>query len=403
MMEQWTLPEGWEWVHVAQVAIPTTQRNPSSEPNVPFQYVDIGAVDNQEFAIVPERVRTILGKDAPSRARKVIRHKNIIFATTRPYLKNIALVTEELDNQICSTGFCVLCPIEEKIDYRYLFRVLGTDVFIKQLLPKQRGANYPAVTDTDVFEAEIPIPYPDDPARSLAEQRRIVARLEAGLSEVRDMRALVEKMQRDLAAVMESALAEVFEQNAFTPIDLEKVVEIHDSGRVPIKESERKPGNIPYCGANGIIDYVDGFTHDGEFVLLAEDGGNFKAFEKSAYMMQGKFWANNHVHILRGMPGKLEAQYLYFVLYHADLTPYLTGATRPKLTQTAMRRIAIPVPCADDSARSLAEQQRIVARLEGIQQEVRAGRELLAQDEQRIAQLEQSILAAAFRGERPEG
>ncbi len=321
-----------------------------------------------------------------------------ILLVTRTGVGKVAITEQD----ICiSQDFTGLLPDKKRVDVRYLYRYLQSqkDYFIEN----QRGATIKGVTRDVVANLKVVLPYPDDPARSLAEQRRIVARLEAGLSEVREMRALVEKMQRDLAAVMESALAEVFEQNAFTPIDLEKVVEIHDSGRVPIKESERKPGNIPYCGANGIIDYVDGFTHDGEFVLLAEDGGNFKAFEKSAYMMQGKFWANNHVHILRGMPGKLEAQYLYFVLYHADLTPYLTGATRPKLTQTAMRRIAIPVPCADDSARSLAEQQRIVARLEGIQQEVRAGRELLAQDEQRIAQLEQSILAAAFRGERPEG
>jgi type I restriction enzyme S subunit len=204
------LPEGWEWVKVDKVAEDTTRRNPESEPDKPFQYIDIAAVDNQEFTIVPERVKTLLGQDAPSRARKVIHAQNIILATTRPYLKNAALVTEQFDNQICSTGFCVLCPIPEKIDYRYLYHSVKADSFIKQLIPLQRGANYPAVSDSDVFACEIPVPYPDDPARSLAEQRRIVAYLEAVQEEVSAARRQVEEDERRVTQLEQSILAAAF-------------------------------------------------------------------------------------------------------------------------------------------------------------------------------------------------
>lgn len=204
------LPEGWEWVKVDKVANDTTRRNPESEPDKPFQYIDIAAVDNQEFTIVPERVKTLLGQDAPSRARKVIHAQNIILATTRPYLKNIALVTEQFDNQICSTGFCVLCPISEKIDYRYLYHAVKADLFIKQLIPLQRGANYPAVSDSDVFACEIPLPYPDDPAHSLAEQRRIVAYLEAVQEEVSAARRQVEEDERRVTQLEQSILAAAF-------------------------------------------------------------------------------------------------------------------------------------------------------------------------------------------------
>jgi type I restriction enzyme S subunit len=157
---------------------------------------------------------------------------------------------------------------------------------------------------------------------------------------------------------------------------LSEIVEIHDTARIPIKASERTPGSIPYCGANGVIDHIDGYTHEGEFVMLAEDGGFFGPGEHSTYMMTGRFWANNHVHVLRGANGKLHSHYLHYYLTHTDLRPYLTGATRPKLTQTAMKNIPIPIPYPDDSNRSLAEQRRIVARLETLLAEVSEARKI---------------------------
>jgi type I restriction enzyme S subunit len=149
---------------------------------------------------------------------------------------------------------------------------------------------------------------------------------------------------------------------------------------------------VPYCGANGVIDYVDGFTHFGEFVLLAEDGGFYGPGEFSAYMMKGRFWANNHVHILRGKPDQLLNHLLYHWLVTCDLRPFLTGATRPKLTQGAMRSILIPLP-------PLAEQRRIVAHLEAVQERLKALKEAQAATEAELKRLEQAILEKAFRGE----
>jgi len=127
-------------------------------------------------------------------------------------------------------------------------------------------------------------------------------------------------------------------------VKLGEVVEIWDKYRIPVKENERKPGPFPYCGANGIIDYIDGYTHDGEFVLLAEDGGFFGRFEKSAYIMRGKFWANNHVHVLKAIKGTIISEFLMYYLNFTDLTPFITGSTRPKLNQEAMKKIPIPLP-----------------------------------------------------------
>jgi type I restriction enzyme S subunit len=127
-------------------------------------------------------------------------------------------------------------------------------------------------------------------------------------------------------------------------VKLGKVVEVWDKYRIPVKENERKPGPFPYCGANGIIDYVDGYTHDGEFVLLAEDGGFFGRFEKSAYIMRGKFWANNHVHVLKVIKETIISEFLMYYLNFTDLTPFITGSTRPKLNLKVMKEIPIALP-----------------------------------------------------------
>jgi type I restriction enzyme S subunit len=147
-------------------------------------------------------------------------------------------------------------------------------------------------------------------------------------------------------------------------VKLENVVEIWDKYRVPVKEQDRKPGPFPYCGANGVIDYVAGYTHDGEFVLLAEDGGFFGPFENSAYIMRGKFWSNNHIHVLKTIEGILINEFLMYCLNFIDLTPFLTGSTRPKLTQEDMRKIPLPLP-------PIQEQQKIAEILSAVDSKIK--------------------------------
>ena len=150
-MEKWILPDGWEWTTVRKVVKDTSTRNPSQLPDQQFYYIDISSIDNEKGTIKP--VNQILGKDAPSRARKVVRKDDVIFATTRPYLKNIALVPEDYDNQICSTGFCVLRANEDLIIPAYLYYLCRSSVIVDQLEPKMRGG-YPAVSDNDVMQVE---------------------------------------------------------------------------------------------------------------------------------------------------------------------------------------------------------------------------------------------------------
>ncbi len=129
------------------------------------------------------------------------------------------------------------------------------------------------------------------------------------------------------------------------------VCEIADNARKPVKSDQRISGEVPYYGANNIQDYVDGFTHDGEYVLIAEDGST-SLEHYSIQFVTGKFWANNHVHVVKGNDG-LISRFLFHYLSQFNFQKYLTGGTRAKLTKQQMLNIPIPVP-------SLEIQQKVI-------------------------------------------
>ena len=122
----------------------------------------------------------------------------------------------------------------------------------------------------------------------------------------------------------------------------EDFFEIANKGRKPVKASLRIQGNIPYYGANNIQDYVEGYTHDGEDVLIAEDGSASLENYSIQYVNE-KFWANNHVHVIRGT-SKVNTKFLYYYLKIVNFIPYLTGGGRAKLTKGKMLEISIPIP-----------------------------------------------------------
>ena len=132
---------------------------------------------------------------------------------------------------------------------------------------------------------------------------------------------------------------------------VEECCEILDSMRIPITASDRKEGKYPYYGANGIQDYVNDYIFDDELVLLAEDGGNFGSKEKPiAYRVSGKCWVNNHAHVLKPKE-EIDVDYLCYSLMFYKVDGMINGATRKKLTQTAMKKMKIPL-------RNIVEQKR---------------------------------------------
>ena len=163
-------------------------------------------------------------------------------------------------------------------------------------------------------------------------------------------------------------------------IELKEIVSNHDNRRKALNAVERgnKKTNpqYPYYGANGIVDFIDEYIFDEELLCIAEDGGNWGYKQNCSYIVNGKYWVNNHVHVLK--PKKnVEIKYLMYYLNYIDLTSYITGTTRGKLTRTALDKIQINLP-------ELEIQREIVIILDKINN-------LIEKNKERIIYLEELV------------
>lgn len=181
----------------------------------------------------------------------------------------------------------------------------------------------------------------------------------------------------------------------WTWVNFEEAVEIWDSLRKPINSKERaqrvlgksKDELYPYYGATGQVGYIDSYLSDGEYVLLGEDGAPFlNPVANKAYLIHGKAWVNNHAHILRS---KYNNKFLCYYLNHFDYHGFVTGTTRYKLTQAAMKRIPVPVPDSD-------EQERIVSKIEELFSKLDASVAELQTAKEKLKVYRQAALKEAF-------
>lgn len=129
-------------------------------------------------------------------------------------------------------------------------------------------------------------------------------------------------------------------------------IEVFDSCRRPVTKKDRVLGPYPYYGASGIVDYVDSYIFEGLHVLVAEDGENLRSRKLPiAYLADGRFWVNNHAHVLRAN-NENDTRFLSYMIESLDLSGFITGSTQPKLSQAALLSIPLRLP-------KLAEQRRI--------------------------------------------
>ena len=188
------LPSDWKRERLEKLCLKTSQKDPRKDPETPFIYVDVSSISTQSFSIV--EAKSLIGKNAPSRARKLIRKDDIIFATVRPTLKRVAIISDEFDNQICSTGYCVLRPNKMHLFPPFLYFQLLTENTTNRVAALQKGATYPAISDSDLFSQLILLP-------PLPEQRAIARALRA-VQAARETRLREIALERERkAALME--------------------------------------------------------------------------------------------------------------------------------------------------------------------------------------------------------
>ncbi len=215
------LPVEWLNVKISDVTVKGEQRKPNDSEE--FIYVDIGSINRDLKKI--ESPQFLLGKDAPSRARKVIKSGDILVSLTRPNLNAVALVGENYDQQIASTGFEVISAMF--VESKYLFSLVRTQNFINEISKQEQGALYPAAKSSDVQAYEFPLP-------PLAEQQEIVRQLDVMLAQVEQIKARLDAIPAILKKFRQSVLESYFNNLASVQqVNLDDLVVSIDQGWSP--------------------------------------------------------------------------------------------------------------------------------------------------------------------------
>lgn len=193
-----TLPQGWVEAPLRDTLLPTSTTNPTRDGEGEFIYVDIDAVDNERQRIVKPKV--IANADAPSRARNKLASGDVIFSLVRPYLKNIAIVSEELDGAVASTAFFV-CRPGSGVDSRFLLNLLRRESFINSITTY--GNSPPAARDDEFERLTIPIPPSKEQERIADQLDELLSDLDAGVGALEGVR---KKLEQYRAAVLKAAV-----------------------------------------------------------------------------------------------------------------------------------------------------------------------------------------------------
>lgn len=395
---------GWERKRLGELLQKTGTTDPTREPEKPFSYIDVSSVSNETFSIT--ETSELLGKDAPSRARRIVRSGDVIFATIRPTLKRVAIVPDELDNAVCSTGYFVLRG-GSKIDNGYLFYWLFSDEFQAEMESRQKGASYPAVNDGDIRDQYVPVP-------PLNEQRRIVAVLDKAFAGIATATANAQKNLTNARALFESYLESIFsnKDESWEVGSLKKIggnVSTGPFGSL-LHKSDYVENGIPLVNPAHIV---------GEFI---EADYRKSISTKTLSRLSAYILAENDIVIgRRGEIGRcavvteaesgwlcgtgcffirpkksVKAHFLAHLLrskpYREKLEAMATGATMLNLSNTALGELEIALPSItsqNDHVIKLNEISLLVGDLEG---KVRS--KLTA-----LTELKQSLLNKAFAGE----
>lgn len=390
-MERFELPEGWEWRALGDICTPPKNWSFKTDPREKIRYIEISSIDNAGKAITEPR--DVLGASAPSRAKQIVQENDVLFGTTRPYLRNVAVVSAKLNNEICSTGFCVLRPSPESVISEWLFFAAQSDLVIEQVIPGQEKSAYPAVSNSEVLAAEIPVPSP-------CEQRRLVARIEAQASRVEAIRKAQHELIDDMRGTLAGYYAEIIADAEWKPLgelapQERRPVTVQAGQSYPelgVRSFGKGTFHKPAISAEQLGTKRLYHIHPGDLIF-----NNVFAWEGAVAVVKpedaGRVGSHRFITCVP-KPGVATTPFLYFHFtteqgLHdlGDASPGGAGRNRT-LGLKNLAAIRVPVPSHD--------KQVVFARL---WDKVERTRRLQAELKADLAAYVPSILAKAFRGE----
>ena len=277
---------------------------------------------------------------------------DIVFARTGASVGKTYIYREN-DGIVYFAGFLIRAKVNQDNDAEFVFQSTLSPSYEKYIRITSQRSGQPGVNAQEYSEYDLFAP-------SKEEQQRIGHFLRG----IDNLITLHQRKFEKLTNVKKSMLEKMFPQNGssypeirfkgFTdPWEQRKVQDVadrFDNLRIPVAANLRVHGTTPYYGANGIQDYVEGFTHDGEFVLVAEDGANdLKNYPVKC--VNGRIWVNNHAHILQGKAGIADNSFLAFAISQSDIESLLVGGGRAKLNAETLMSIEFRLPCLQEQYR----------------------------------------------------
>ena len=379
------MKEGWEIKKLGEVLLKTEMIDPTKNPEKEFVYLDVSSVNKETKEI--EGASVLLGKNAPSRARKLVRTNDVIFATVRPTHQRVALIPEEYNEQVCSTGYIVLRG-KENVNNKYLYYFLLTDEFNLQMEKLQKGASYPAVTDAEV--KSIFLRYPN----SLPEQQRIVSILDEAFAAIAKAKANAEQNLKNAKELFESYLQGVFENGNWEKKSIKMVCdEIFAGGDAPKNNYSLEPNekhNIPiYANAvkdRGLYGFTDFARVTKNCVTIAARGSGTGHTE----LRNEQFLPIVRLIVCIPDTKQISTEFLKYTI--DNLVIQRSGSAIPQLTVPMIKGYKIPVPPID-------EQKAIIEYAENLCTKTQKLEVVYRKKIADLEELKKSLLQKAFSGE----
>ena len=317
-----------------------------------FKYLDTGNITKGNIDNIQEFDSF---ESLPSRARRKVTDGDIIYSSVRPNQEHYGYISNPSADILVSTGFIVISANKDIINPIFLYNYLTQPKITKylQAIGEQSVCTYPAIRPSDIEDIVIKIPSLDIQAiiasilssldSKIENNHKICANLEA------QAQALFKHWFIDFAPFkdgkfVESELGMIPE--GWRVGSILDIAELYDYQRKPLSSMEREDmkGDYPYYGATSIMDYIDKYIFDGTYVLMGEDGSVVK--DNGCPYLQyvwGKFWPNNHAHVMQGKNG-FSTEMLYCFLSKTDVRSIVTGAVQMKISQRSMSHLLTVIP-----------------------------------------------------------
>lgn len=392
--QPYEVPENWVWVRLGAIAEIVTGGTPSKKHpeyyggNFPFYKpsdLDQGRLTYDASEYLSEEGKNV---------SRIIPKNSTAVCCIGSIGKCGYLICEGTTNQQINSAI-------PKINSLCLYYYLCTENFVQDLLSMASATTIAIVNKSKMESCAFPLP-------PLSEQQRIVERIEELLAKLDEAKERLQEVADSFAVRKAAILHKAFtgeltkqwrrengvRDESWEEKKLSEITENQDSKRIPLSKSQRDNMNriYDYYGASGIIDKVDDYIFEGKKLLIGEDGANLVTRSKDiAFIADGKYWVNNHAHIL-DVKDTVLLMYLCNYINNMDLIPYVTGSAQPKLTQAKMNNIKIFLP-------TLPEQHEIVRLIDDLLARERAAQQAAEQALASIDLMKKSILARAFRGE----